>query len=314
MNDKQSIRAWVAELKASYPYLPDHLSIEVEKDRLATLQPWFARIHRLRKLYDEMDRTELPDELREAGKRQVVPVLMGLEYMTDEEVKAWHELFVCLSAMMADLAFDYYKTHLQTKNASMTLIDVLNYLPVVFLYVLSSYDPTRGGDHDNDFSKEDGRVRLITWVWRDARRHINSYLQQHAYTVKRGSGAVHRLKSKLLQAQQALADRLQRDPRPEEVVEYVNDEMGLEVDLDAEMYNIIIYDDTLSLHNPATDDASVSFEDLLMAEPGEVESAYDPTSFAMRMARGNLQLQHALRRLFDTNEPLSTLERFTLGV
>jgi hypothetical protein len=301
-----SITEWVAALKASRPDLPDHLSIEVELSRLRRLDGWFDRIKRLRVLYDQMDRKTLPEELRQAGKRQIVPVLMSLETMTDDEVEAWHDLFTCLSAQLSTFAYDYYRAHLRGKDASMALVDVLNYLPAVFLYVLSSY---------KEYPKGEGtdRVRLITWVHIESRRHINAYMQQHAYTVKRGSGAVHRLKTKLQEAASELAEREGRQPHPHEVVEYVNDRDGVSIDIDPELYQVITRDETYSLHEPAGAETQTTYEDMLEAPEDDVEDRFDPVGFALELARGCRHTEGALIKLFETDDKLSMRERVALG-
>lgn len=225
---QNQIQTWVNSLKCAYPHLPDRLTIEVEKENIARLQRWYDELKILREKYDALGDEFLPDHLQgETGKRQMIPALMSVENMTRDENEARHELFTCLSAQMAKIAHKYWRTH--SNGAIMEINDVLNYLPIVFLYVLSSYDPYPQGknpktNHGRNFAHSDkGRVRLITWVHIECRRHINTYLQQNAYMIREGSNYMHRLRRQLRQLQEEKLNETGYEATTTELVDGLKD-------------------------------------------------------------------------------------------
>jgi hypothetical protein len=319
---------WVSALKSAYPHLPDSLSIDVEKANLAVLKDWFARVQALRIEYDQMDKSELPEELQdETGKRQIIPVLLSLDSMSPQEIQAWHELFVCLSAHMADIAYTYWRTHASSGSA-VSLEDVLNYLPVVFLYVLSSYKEYPQGaptDEENreDFSHaDDGRVRLITWVHIEARRHINTYLQHYAYTVRYGSGYTHRLRQTITKLQaKSLTSEGRTLTKDEVVTEVRKTHYGQIVSastLADHVGDVMTSESTVSLSDPmgsgSDTTGSPTFEDILSSHDVDIQhDVYDPCSWLEERVAPVGALRDAVSKVLYGGAPLTFSELAFLG-
>jgi len=234
---QEIVKDWLESLKEAYPHLPDNLPTDKEKENLLKLERWFKHIEELREYYDDVGKKELDEKYQdEPGRRQIIPVLMSLDDMSPEEVKAWHEMFICLAASMVHLSFGYWNTHNGQGDATLDLGDLLGYLPVVFLYVLSSYKPYPSDkrfsrehervayEKENDLTEKEiakidkSRIKLITWVYTESRRHINTYMQQIAYNIKYGSGYTHRLQQLILDIVNTYETDEGRYPTDEEVV------------------------------------------------------------------------------------------------
>jgi len=201
MDEDISITDWISQIREKHPDLPKRLTLEVERSRLERLRSWRTRVAKLREAYDDLPEKIIPDALQElSGGRVVVPAMMSIDTMTDDEVEAWHELFACVVPQMTDLAQKYWQAH-DGEKSSLVMADVLQHLPIVFLYVLSNYDETRQGDNDGEFAEEEGRTRLTTWITIEARRHIKGYLQSSAYLIGPGSSYLHRLRSQMRKIQ-----------------------------------------------------------------------------------------------------------------
>lgn len=316
-----TIQKWVSNLKASYPELPETLEWEIEEKNILLLSRWFDNIAQLRIEYDAMDKEDLPIGLQnETGKRQIIPVLMSIDTMLDVEVKAWHELFVCLSAQMADIAHNYWKAH-STGRPSISLEDILGYLPVVFLYVLSSYNPYPDiKDHENTFSENsDGRVKLITWVHIECRRHINTYLQQYTHVIKRGSGYQHRLRQKIVKIQQtalvSTGEELQIDAI---VKELSKDSFAAqsknEETLRGHVEDIILSSNVLSLDSPIDSDNDSSISDLLAHRIEDIEEEFwDIDSYMQRRFENKPEMLSIWNKLSKTDNTLKFKEKYQLG-
>lgn len=328
MHDSTTQR-WVSTLKGAYPDLPDNLTLAVEKKNLQILSRWFTHIEELRIKYDSMDKADLPVELQdETGKRQIIPVLLSLDTMPASEIRAWHELFVCLSAHMSEIAYTYWRTH-ASGTSTVSLEDVLNYLPVVFLYVLSSYKeyPTKTNpdkETREQFSHaEDGRVRLITWVHIEARRHINTYLQHHAYTVRYGSGYTHRLRQTVSKLQSRSLTTAGRNLTKEELVEQISTtHYGQIVSRDTladHVVDVLTSDTTVSLHEPVGSDKSgggqsMTFEDLVSRDDLDIQGeVYDPCAWLEARVAGVPALARAIDKVLYGGQPLTYSELAFLG-
>lgn len=89
-----TVERWTARIKAAFPHLPDHLSAEMEEERLDTLQPW---IDRVRAHWGERAEPGDPvlagtNPLRTLDQGQMGAVLGALDEggMAPEEERAWH--------------------------------------------------------------------------------------------------------------------------------------------------------------------------------------------------------------------------------
>lgn len=320
----ESTQAWVASVKRAYPHLPATLSLELETEMIGKLGRWFQHIQELRQLFDQVDRDSLPEWVRdEPGKRQIIPVLLSLDDMTEEEVQSWHVLFVCLSAQLADIGTAYWRSQ-YSHSKTLSLHDVLNYLPVVFLYVLSSYEPRRPvKEHSENFAHSDGRIRLITWVSIDTRRHILSYLQQHIATVRQGSGFVQRLRQAVLAVQRRKFVKdgvlLQTDDLVTELKDTHQGSVVSEAKLREHLIDILTTQPIISLDEPVTnrkaEQHSTTVGDFLEADYFDVEEFFDPGRDIENDVNGNPSLLTACQKLLSLNstDPLTFQESFLLG-
>lgn len=318
---------WVASLKAEYAYLPNTLTLKVEIDALDRLESWFERVKQYRLEYDETPRSDLPEWLQsESGKRQIIPVLWALEETTDEENLAINELFVCLSAFIAEQVTYYYQRQAQSGHA-LDLEDVLQWTPLIFRYVLSSFNPYRKTKkHENNFSHStDGRIRLITYLRNDIRRHISTYVLQHSYYIKY-PGTVHRNRSKLRRAASeferthhgampstdALADSLSK-----RTSQTLDEKLKHQVTTILQIETPRSWDATIDVGFRTSEGRQqtlgetiedVSFDTADVYQPGEaIRSEFS--------SRGSAMLMNAIRKLLDphTTSKLSIPERVALG-
>lgn len=317
-----STQEWVAALKAAYPHLPNALNIDLEIKCLERLERWFTHVNELREYYDKIDRDELPESVRnEPGKRQVIPVLMSLEHMTQDEVDAWHTLFVCLSAQLADIGTGHWKIH-NKRTSTMSLADVLNYLPIIFLFVLSSFNPFPGvGKHEKNFShSKDGRVRLITWVTVDTRRHIATYLQQHLYTIRKGSGYIQRLRSSIRKLQNAQLTSEGRMPTTDELIDSLakthQGQIVKKATLSTHVQNLLAEQPVISLSETTGNNENVRSDTLDQTIEGDyydIEEIFDPATDLETDISNNPSLKSACNKLLHTDEVLTYMEMFYIG-
>jgi DNA-directed RNA polymerase specialized sigma subunit len=193
----------------------------------------------------------------------------------------------------------------------MSLEDILNYLPVVFLYVLSSYNPYPGREeHDEDFSHDDGRVRLSTWVHIDMKRHIDSYLRQHAYAVKPGSTEMQRLHQRIVEKREELtALNGGRRPTREQIAEAMDESIS------PSEYAAIMNNDVLSLDTKCRkqdEDEETTHADMLEARPDNVERSYNPRIYLKKRA-STPELKEAVDKILYSDESLTSEEKSQLG-
>lgn len=321
MAKQSNVKEWVGQLKDAYPDAPSHLTAEHEIENMEALSGWFDRIESIREAWDEVDEEEidLPDSFdADEGGRQVLPVLMTIEDMTPEEKKAWHNLFVPISAMMADISHGYWESH-GGDQTSLSFQDLLNYLPVIFLYVLSSYDPHRaGGDHEEDFSDDTDRIRLTTWVHQDTRRHIRSYLQQHLHVVGQGSGYIHRLRRRIREIRNESYTSEGREPNHEEIVDALKntgegrdtsrEKLREHVEDLSKQSGVRSMSDPVS--GPGQSENDLTFGDLATTDSGAVEHLYDPEEYLEERIGDQLKpLMSACKKLAFGDEALTFRER-----
>lgn len=318
---KQStVKEWVGQLKESYPEAPNSLTTEHEKKNLDRLERWFDELEKIRLAWDDLDKEklELPDSFEEiGGGRQVIPVLMTVNDLSPKEKKAWHNLFVPVSAMMARIAHGYWRRH-GGNQATLSMQDILDYLPVVFLYVLSSYDPDRKTDnHEEDFSDDVDRIRLTTWVHRDTRRHIKEYLQQHLHVVGRGSGYIHRLRNRIRQIQNEEYVEEGEMPNREEIIDELKEtsegEDTSRKQLEEHVTNLTGDENVASMNEPVSgsqgSDDDLTHADLITAHSADIERFYNPIEYLEERTSEIEPLQQACKKIAVTGEALTFRER-----
>jgi hypothetical protein len=315
-----TVESWVRQLMEAYPDAPDSLTTDHEKKNLDRLEGWFDRLEEIRSAWDEIDTDELdlPESFDQiGGGRQVIPVLMTIEDFSPEEKRAWHNLFVPVSAMMAKIAHGYWQSHGGTQT-SLSLEDMLDYLPIVFLYVLSSYDPDRKTEeYEDDFSDDVNRIRLTTWVHRDTRRHIRSYLQQHLYIVDRGSGYIHRLRHRIHQIRGEKYADDGEEPTREEIVDELKSTSEGEDTSRGQLekhVNRLTGDETVaSMDEPVSgssgSDNDLTHGDLMTTGAQNVERFYQPLEYLMERTDEIEPLRSACEKIATTGEPLTFRER-----
>lgn len=314
-----TVKRWVGQLKDVYPQAPETLTPQHEQENLEILSGWYDELESIRGAWDELgeEDIDLPESFEQAGGgRQTIPVLMTIQDFTPEEKQAWHNLFVPVSAMMASIAHGYWESH-GGDQTTLTLEDLLNYLPEVFLYVLSSYDPDRPTEnYDNDFSHGDG-VRLTTWVHRDTRRHIRSYLQQHLYLVSRGSGYIHRLRHRIRQIRSEEYAEDGQEPRREEIVDALKDtsegEDTSRERLEKHVSQLSGDESVSSLSEPVSgqdgSDNDLTHEDLTTSSAQNVEQFYDPVEYLKKRTSEIDPLQSACEKIALSGDVLTFKER-----
>lgn len=322
MTEQTTVNDWVAGLKNSYPNLPETLTLGVEKANLVKLKRWFSDVKSIRDSYTKEEKAKLSDEFpNELGKRQIIPVLASLDNMTPEEIRAWHELFVCLSANLANIGHRYWKVH-QAKSPSMGLEDILNYLPIVFLYILSSYKEYPPGgkkEHADSFRQnDDGRVKLITWVNMESRRHVKSYIEYHATTVRQGSGFLHRLKQTVASLQNTKYASTGQYATAEELADMLDGtHQGSIVSKEKLVEHIeasMLSTKSVSLSDVITSSGSnsssvMTYEDTMSNEDIDLEgSIFDPVSLLENRIRTNSKISQAVEKLLHTESKLTITE------
>jgi hypothetical protein len=315
-----TIEAWVGQLKDSYPDAPDELEVGHEKTQLDALSGWFEELQGIRSAWDEIEKGDfdLPESFDQVGGgRQIIPVLMTIESFTPAEKKAWHNLFVPVSAMMADIAYGYWRSH-GGDQTSLSMEDILDYLPIVFLYVLSSYDPHRATEeHETDFSDDVDRVRLTTWVHRDTRRHIRSYLQQHLYVVGRGSGYIHRLRHRIREIKSEERSKDGNMPTREKIVDELKEtsegENTSREQLEKHVTRLSGDENVSSMDEPVSgpndSESGLTHKDLTTSSAQDVERFYNPLQYLKDRTGEIGPLQSACIKIATSDKALTFRER-----
>lgn len=328
---QSSIEEWVIQIREQYPDLPDELSLEIENRELEKLQPWLDSVRELRERYDEIPDEDIPQEIQDMpGESQVVPVMMKVEEMTDEQVEAWHRLFSCVAAQMADIAYGYWQAHGQGEESKLDLVDVLDYLPLVFLIVLGTYDGSRyGGDTDNEdnytgkhegeFAEQEGGTRLITWIQLQANYHIRTYVQTVAYAVDRGASYLHRLRGKIKSIKNREYVESGEEPTTSEIVEEVSQEThyGRNVSEERLREKVQQLDGSYQVRStdapvggPDGDDESMTLGSMIPDDHRDERSReIDATEYVLRRTENESDLQAACLKILSSNEELTPQER-----
>lgn len=312
-----SIEAWIDKIHDQYPHLPNRLTAEIENRNLDRLQDWRARVEKLREDYDKAD---VPDELKHLpGGRLVIPAVMSVEDMTDDEIEAWHELFACVAAQMAKMAHKYWRAHSKNGQNSLVLADILDYLPIVFLYVLSSYEADRGNEHEDDFSSDGDRIRLTTWISIEGRRHINKYLQTCAYVIGRGSSYLHRLRGRLRQIKNEKYVQDGEYPSRQELIDEIEETTYYGKTVSRRTLNKRVSElegsyQVVSTDAPAgkNEDESFTYGDMVSdySQPSQAERL-DGFNYILGATEGKPNaLQSACLKILRTNEPLTVEEQY----
>jgi len=215
---------WLRRIWQEYPDLPKKLTASIEKEKIPKLSGWLQRVEETREEYEEHGEEVLSSHVQTLdGGRQVLPVYEHLEDMSEREVQAWQELFSCSARIMARHVNNYWEAH--KKDLRLKIEDVLNQTPVVFLIVLSRYDPDHlAGEDDRDWSgaEEKGKVRFSTWLQRDVRRHIKEYLQKCSGNITQGPEYLQRLRDEILKFRDETYVEEGRYPTTEKIMEEVS--------------------------------------------------------------------------------------------
>jgi len=219
--------------------------------------------------------------------------------------------------MMAKIAHQYWQSH-GGDQTTLSLEDVLDYLPIVFLYVLSSYDPRRQtSSYEDDFSEEEDWIRLTTWVHRDTRRHIRSYLHQHLYLVSRGSGYIHRLRHRIREIRSESYSEDGSEPHREEIVEELKKtsegEDTSREQLQEHVDRLTGDESVKSIDEPVSgspdDDNDLTHKDLATSSAQNVERFYNPIEYLEERTSEIGPLQSACKKIAASNDVLTFRER-----
>lgn len=301
----------VAQIKAAYPHLPDHLTPELEAAHLETLGPWLDRV---RRHWNERANEEDPvlasaNPHRTLDMGQMGAVLCAVDEapLTGPEQRAWNELFVTLSAHLLKMARQYHDRYCQ--DSLFEVDDLFGAAVFAFFYSLSSYDPSRG-------------ARLFTHVYLDAPRHVRRYVEFYARPIRPGSGRTQRLRARAYRAGQRFEAARGRAPRPDELA----DELargGTKTDRDAAALVLKEGDEflhppiQLSLDGPVGPASAGGLEtraDFVHARPSDTEALFDPLGYLERRSAGDADLVRTLRKLVLTPLRLTPPERFALSL
>lgn len=322
MDEDISITDWVSRIRDRRPELPDRLTLEIERDRLEKLSNWRERVAQLREAYEEMEEEEIPDEIEDlAGGKVVVPAMMAMDDMTEEEVDAWHDLFACVAPQMAKIAHKYWRAH-SGDDSTLVLADVLDYLPIVFLYVLSNYDEDRSGEGDRTFAAEEDRTRLTTWITIESRRHIKEYLQSCAYLVGPGSSYLHRLKSQVRRIEREHYAQEGEPPTHDDVKGKIKTQSHYarsvsEEALDRRLREVRSGTTIVSAEDPVENQSSgdneVQYKNILPAKQDLIDEDLQELASIMEYVKSRTDDQdriRACRRVLNSTTPLTIEERY----
>jgi hypothetical protein len=327
-----SIEDWVIDVRQEYPDLPDELNLEIERRELKKLQPWLERVREYKDRYDEIPDEEIPREIQDMpGESQVVPVMMMVDSMTKEQVEAWHRLFSCVAAQLADIAYGYWQAHGQGEESKLTMIDVLDYLPLVFLIVLGNYDGNRyGGENDNEdnytgshggeFAAEEGRTRLITYLQLQAKYHIRTYVQTIAYAVDRGASYMHRLRGKIKSIKNREYVESGQEPTTSEIVDEVAEDThyGRTVSEDRLQEKVQELDGSYQVRSTnapvggqdGDEDESMTLGSMIPSNNHDERNAQiDAVEYILRRTDEGSTLQDACLKILTTTEELTPPEQ-----
>lgn len=322
-SDSIDVDDWLADVQRQFPDTPDRLTREFEIQELKKLSDWKTRLEALRDRYKEEGDEAVPLWLQDVpGGSLTKPVLWSATTMTGEERDAWHRLFSCVAGQLADHALDYWQDHHNSSESAISLADVLNYLPIVFLYVLGSYDASREhSDHEGGFAESEDRVRLTTWVGIEASQHIRTYVRTIAYVVDRGSQTLHRVRTAVRRAQREIYDRKERKARQDEIVDYVADQTGYgsrvsRGTVEDRVSDVIDRQQVVSTEkpvggsdNPEPDRDARTLGDQISSRAVGRDYHVDIYEY-LRGRIGNARKREACLKLLDTKEKLTPDERF----
>lgn len=320
MSSTVDLDQWISQVQDDFPDTPNRLTLEVEEEELKRLTDWKERLEALRSEYEDKGDEALPHWLRGMpGGSLTKPVLWSATSMSDEEKEAWHRLFSCVVGQMADIALDYWNSQEESRGSAVSVADVLDYLPVVFLYVLGSYDEHYGYEsHDEDFSKDDDRVRLTTWVGIETPKHIRVYMRTIGYVLDRGSQTIHRVRAAVRKAQQKIQEEKERQARKDEIVDYVSEETGYGSRVSKGTVEKRVRDVAASRHVVSTEKPVGGDEDEGESRTIGQQIADSPSSTGhhvdiytyLRDRVSDSAKRHACLKLLDTEEDLDVNEQF----
>jgi hypothetical protein len=211
------------------------------------------------------------------------------------------------------------------------MVDVLDYLPIVFLIVLGNYDGTRyGGDtknadnytgqHDGEFAEQDGGTRLITWIQLQANYHIRTYVQTVAYAVDRGASYLHRLRGKIRSIKNREYVESGREPTTSEVVNEVAEatHYGRNVSKDRLRDKVQQLDSSFQVKSTDApvggregEDSSMTLGSMISNEPPQDERSaeIDGAEYVLRRTEDGSVLQTACLKILTSSEELTPPEQ-----
>lgn len=316
-----SVSDWVNSMQSQYPDLPNQLTLEVELEYISKLRQWRESVTHLRNLYKD-DILHIPPEYEDVpGGSQVIPALISIRAMSDIEEDSWHRLFSCAAPQLANITIRYWSTHGSNDNCTLTIQDPLNYLPLVFLYILSTYDEHRDTEHYEDsFAAQENRVRLTTWIYQQSQYHINTYLQSAAYVSGTLPNYVHTLQSKIRDLDNTRLVQEGRVSTNEELVEqlpninYYASNLS-KTKLEERVEELRVGTHSVSLDQPFgndDDEEGFSYQRVLSdTTPREEEvDRVDGYQYVVERTKGEPVLQSACLKVLESTDSLTADEQY----
>lgn len=322
MSNLSGVSNWVTMVREPYSDLPQRLTEAIEDDVLEKLQGWRQMVSVFRERYNTLPEDQLPSWIATTeGGSAVIPVLWAQQYMSEIEVRAWHRLFACASSQLASIAQKHWNVHKANADDTVELTDVLEYLPIAFLFVLGNYNPyAEVEDHEVDFSSgNDKNVRLTTWIHIEGPRHIKKYIQQEMYNIGNKASYMHRLRSQVNQLQDTAVTTTGSKMPHNEIVDEIQSSTyyGQTITRESLSNNIRHAQQqytTVSTEAPVSPGSQESAQvgDMLKSNAlssGETGSAH----YILSRTAYNSALQCAIEKLLFTDEELSVDEQFVFN-
>lgn len=298
------------------------MTVDVEDKALSKLQHWRQMVNVFRDRYKKLPDQNLPEwVVNSTGGSSVIPVLWAQKYMSEEEAQAWHRLFTCASSQLASIAQKHWNVHKNTADQTVDLNDVLEYLPIAFLFVLGNYNPYASTEnHAVDFSSDtDKNVRLSTWIHIEAPRHIKKYIQQEMYNIGNKASYMHRLRSQVQQLQDrsltATGTRMPHDDVVDEIQSSTY--YGQTISQRSLSDNIRQAEKTyttVSTEAPVTPNApdSAPIGDMLASAP-TADFDTENAKYLLSRVAYNGELESAVYKLLFTDDQLTVDEQFVFN-